>query len=67
MTMRFSQGERVTHPNKLDWGIGQVLDDSDKTVRVFFVGAGEKTLRLGIDRLPRENSYLVIFNFPSIT
>ncbi len=46
MTMRFSQGERVTHPNKLDLGIGQVLDDSDKTVRVFFVGAGEKTLRL---------------------
>lgn len=46
MTMRFSQGERVTHPNKPDWGIGQVLDDSDKTVRVFFVGAGEKTLRL---------------------
>ena len=45
--MRFAQGDRVRHPNKPDWGIGQVLDDSDgDDVRVFFVGIGEKSLKL---------------------
>jgi hypothetical protein len=45
--MEFTQGERVKHPNKPDWGIGQVLEDSSgESVRVFFVGAGEKTLKL---------------------
>jgi hypothetical protein len=45
--MKFTQGDRVKHPNKLDWGIGQVLDGgSGDSVRVFFVGAGEKTLSL---------------------
>ena len=44
--MKFSEGERVRHSNKPDWGIGQVLDDSDdEEVRVFFVGIGEKTLK----------------------
>lgn len=43
--MKFRQGDRVRHPNKPDWGIGQVLDDSDgDDVRVFFVGVGEKSL-----------------------
>jgi hypothetical protein len=45
--MKFAQGERVSHPNKPDWGIGQVLNDSDgDDVRVFFVGIGEKSLKL---------------------
>jgi len=50
--MKFTQGERVKHPNKPDWGIGQVLEDtSGESVRVFFVGAGEKTLKLGFANL----------------
>lgn len=45
--MNFLQGDRVIHPNKPDWGIGQVLSDSDgDDVRVFFVGVGERSLKL---------------------
>lgn len=44
--MKFAQGERVKHLGKPEWGLGQVLDDSSgDTVRVFFVGVGEKTLK----------------------
>ena len=45
--MGYIKGDRVRHPTKDDWGLGEVLEDSnDETVRVFFVGAGEKTLVL---------------------
>lgn len=45
--MKYRKGERVRHPNKDDWGLGEVLEYSKgETVRVFFVGAGEKTLSL---------------------
>lgn len=44
--MKFFQGERVRHPNRPDWDIGQVLaDSSGENVRVFFVGVGEKNLK----------------------
>ena len=44
--MHLSVGDRVSHPAKSDWGIGQILDvDSSKAV-VFFVEAGSKTLSL---------------------
>jgi hypothetical protein len=50
--MKFTQGERVKHPNKPEWGIGQLLEDSSgESVRVFFVGAGEKTLKIGFANL----------------
>jgi hypothetical protein len=43
----YKKGERVRHPTKPSWGIGQVLEDSTTdSVRVFFVGAGEKLLAL---------------------
>jgi hypothetical protein len=43
--MPFAKGQRVRHPAKPEWG--QVLEDSASTsVRVFFVGAGEKELSL---------------------
>lgn len=29
-----------------EWGIGQILDNSGGNIRVFFVGAGEKNLKL---------------------
>jgi hypothetical protein len=45
--MDYKKGDRVSHPTKAGWGLGEVLDDSKgKTVRVFFVGVGEKTLSL---------------------
>src|ERR1700730_13457857 len=45
--MKFTEGQRVTHPRMPSWGIGQVLNDSDMDdVRVFFVGIGEKSLKL---------------------
>lgn len=45
--MRFSKGQRVAHPGRPDWGVGQVLEDSvSSSVRVFFVGVGERRLSL---------------------
>ncbi len=45
--MEYRKGDRVKHPIKDDWGLGEVLEDSDgESVRVFFVGAGEKVLSL---------------------
>lgn len=45
--MSFKQGDRVRHPLKAEWGLGEVLADvTGKKVRVFFVGAGAKTLSL---------------------
>lgn len=45
--MEYRKGDRVKHPTKDDWGIGEVLTDSNgESVRVFFVGGGEKTLLL---------------------
>jgi hypothetical protein len=52
LAMKFFQGERVRHPNRPDWGIGQVLaDGSGENVRVFFVGAGEKNLKSAVVNL----------------
>lgn len=43
--MSFAKGQRVRHPGKPEWGLGQVLEDSSSScVRVFFVEAGEKQL-----------------------
>lgn len=45
--MEYKKGDRVKHPSKDDWGLGEVLENSNgATVRVFFVGIGEKTLSL---------------------
>lgn len=45
--MNFRKGERVRHPAAEEWGLGEVLADSNgESVRVFFVGAGEKLLSL---------------------
>ena len=37
-------GDRVRHPARPEWGIGEVLDSNSK-VRVFFAKAGEKVLK----------------------
>ena len=47
--MKYNKGERVRHPTRDNWGLGEVLADSDGgSVRVFFVDAGEKTISLDI-------------------
>ena len=47
--MKYNKGERVKHPIRDDWGLGEVLVGSDgKSVRIFFVNAGEKTISLDI-------------------
>ena len=58
--MAFKRGERVRHPNRAVWGLGEVLADSvGGRVRVFFVGAGEKPISLRhvmLDRVPEEEA-----------
>ncbi len=45
--MEYKKGERVRHPTEDDWGLGEVLADSNgETVRIFFLNAGEKTIVL---------------------
>jgi hypothetical protein len=45
--MVYKKGDRVKHPTRDDWGLGVVLENSNElTVRVFFVGVGEKMLSL---------------------
>ena len=47
--MKYNKGDRVKHPKRDDWGLGEVLADSDGgSVRIFFVESGEKTISLDI-------------------
>ena len=58
--MFLKKGDRVSHPNRAGWGLGQVLADSaGGRVSVFFVGAGEKAISLkhvGLDRVPKDQA-----------
>ncbi len=52
--MNFLKGDRVKHPNKPDWGIGEVLEDvGDRIARIFFVEAGEKKISLELVSLTK--------------
>ena len=45
--MEYKKGDRVKHPTREDWELGEILENSNGAiVRVFFIGAGEKTLSL---------------------
>jgi hypothetical protein len=47
--MDYRKGERVRHPKKPDWGVGQVLaDSSGGSVKIFFERAGEKVIALDV-------------------
>lgn len=47
--MEYTKGERIKHPTKEDWGVGEVLEDSSREwLKAFFVGVGEKTLALKV-------------------
>lgn len=61
------QGDRVRHPLKAEWDLGEVLGDATGgKVRVFFVGVGEKTLSLNHVTLeyvpPHEAAHPVLDN-----
>jgi hypothetical protein len=44
--MDLKPGDRVAHPSRSDWGIGEVLPDSSGgKVRIYFVHGGEKLLK----------------------
>jgi len=50
--MTYKKGERVVHPMKSEWGIGEVISDGSSTeVTVFFERAGEKTIALSYVKL----------------
>ena len=45
--MKYKKGDRVRHPSKPEWGLGEVLINSNgETVKIFFVGGGEKIISL---------------------
>jgi hypothetical protein len=45
--MDYNKGERIKHPQKEDWGLGELLRDShDEKIWVFFTEVGEKILSL---------------------
>ena len=58
--MSLKKGERVRHPVQVEWGLGEVLADAgEDKVRVFFVGAGEKTFSLNhvtLQSVPQEEA-----------
>lgn len=39
-----ASGDRVTHPNQKDWGLGKVIGATADNLDVFFVGAGRKRI-----------------------
>ncbi|MBK9235719.1 MAG: DUF3553 domain-containing protein [Rhodoferax sp.] len=44
---RFAKGTRVRHIFKPEWGVGQLLEDSNsETIRIFFEGSGERAIQL---------------------
>jgi len=52
--MQFKKGDRVLHPKKPDWGIGEVLENTEgQRVKVFFVEAGEKKISLELANLSK--------------
>jgi hypothetical protein len=59
-SMSFKKGDRVRHPIKAEWGLGEIFEDSNgEKVRVFFVGAGEKTISLKhvtLDCIPKDEA-----------
>lgn len=52
--LMLSKGDRVKHPNKPEWGLGQILEASgEANVRVFFIDIGEKTLNANVAKLEK--------------
>lgn len=46
-------GDRVTHPNQQEWGLGKVLSATPDNLDVFFVGAGRKRLSRSFIKLQK--------------
>jgi hypothetical protein len=64
--MEYKKGERVRHPRKEDWGVGEVhADSAGGFVRVVFANAGEKKISLEhvhLDKVSGEDSINPILN-----
>jgi hypothetical protein len=50
---QLSTGDRVTHPNQKEWGLGKVLCATPESLDVFFVGAGRKRLSRSFIKLEK--------------
>lgn len=48
MSMTLDVGDRVVHPARSEWGLGQIIQSADCKVTVVFEHAGEKTVRIDI-------------------
>ncbi|MBS1157752.1 MAG: hypothetical protein H6R15_171 [Proteobacteria bacterium] len=48
-----TSGDRVTHPNQKEWGLGKVLSSTPDNLDVFFVGAGRKRLSRSFIKLEK--------------
>ena len=46
MIVDFEPGDKVTNPNKKDWGIGQVQSIINEKVTVNFENAGKKVINI---------------------
>lgn len=46
-------GDRVTHPNQQEWGLGKVLSTTPDNLDIFFVGAGRKRLSRSFIKLEK--------------
>jgi len=51
-------GDRVTHPNQKEWGLGKVLSATPDSLDVFFVGAGRKRLSRSFIELEKADGAL---------
>lgn len=45
--MEYRKGDRVRHPKRLEWGVGQILaDGSGDSAKIFFERGGERAFSL---------------------
>jgi len=51
--MKYKKGEKVKHQGVPKWGPGEVLEDSNKYVKISFVGAGKKIFPANVDALKK--------------
>ena len=53
MTQDFAPGDFVRHPDRPDWGLGQVQSATGNRVTVNFEDAGKQLINIGVVSLRR--------------
>ena len=53
MILDYEPGDKVTNPNNIDWGIGQVQSIINEKVTINFENAGKKVINAKIIELKR--------------